>query len=231
MTSTFSVAIDGPVAAGKSTIGRRVADELSAIFFDSGIVYRAVAVEVLQRGVRPDDVLAVARIAESINIELERSGGETHLIANGVDVTDMLRTPEVDRALPPIAANTRVRSALLDCQRSAVEGRNAVVVGRDIGTVILPDAALKIYLDADTSTRASRRFEELRDRGIDITLETVYRDLLARDEKDLSRDQAPLRVADGAIVVNASEKSIEEVVNEILSLASERKSICGSDLG
>lgn len=226
MSETFTVAIDGPVAAGKTTIGRLLAARMGALFFDTGIVYRAVAHQTLDRNVDPSDDGAVATIAEELDIELKYVDGDTRLVANGTDISDVLRTPEIDRALPPISANPKVRSALLECQRSAIAGRSAVVVGRDIGTVILPDADLKIFLDADMPVRAQRRHQELQERGIDIDYQTVLRDLIARDQRDAERDHAPLAIADDALVVDASEKTIDEVVSEILELVSDRKSAC-----
>lgn len=226
MSECFAVAIDGPVAAGKTTVGRLLARELSALFFDTGIVYRAAAHQTLAQGVDPEDADAVAAIAEQLDLQLLNTANGTRLIVDGRDITDELRSPEVDRALPPISANPRVREALLECQRSAVDGLTAVVVGRDIGTVILPDADLKIYLDSGAEVRAHRRHQELRDRGVDISWETVYRDLQARDARDTSRDHAPLEIADGAIVVDATDKGVDEVVQELLGLVRERQKHC-----
>ena len=226
MSRAFAVAIDGPVAAGKTTIGRLLAEETGALFFDTGLVYRAVAHQTLERGIDPEDAEAVATLAASLDIELENVNGDTRLLADGDDITDALRSPAVDRALPPISANPCVRSALLACQREIVEGRSAIVVGRDIGTIILPNADLKIYLDAATEVRAQRRYDELRERGVDIAQETVLRDLRARDARDTTRDHAPLERAPGAVVVEATDKSIDEVVAEILGLIGVRRAEC-----
>ncbi|MEZ4520144.1 MAG: (d)CMP kinase [Thermomicrobiales bacterium] len=224
--SAFTVAIDGPVAAGKSTIGRLLAQRISALFFDTGILYRAVAHSVLEQGVDPDDDKRVADVASRFHAELREAGGESRLIVSDRDITDELRSPAIDRALPAVSANPAVREHLLDTQRKIVRGRRAIVVGRDIGTVIFPDADLKVYLDADPEIRATRRYEELRDRGIEIDRETVYRDLLARDERDRGRALAPLQVAEDAVIVDASNRDVEAVIELIVELIAERGGRC-----
>ncbi len=226
MSRAYAIAIDGPVAAGKTTVGRLLAESLGALFFDSGVVYRASALQALRSAVDPNDDAKVADTVAAMDLQLENTASGTRLLVDGVDVTDELRTPEVDRALPPISANQRVRRELLGIQRSAVAGHSAVVVGRDIGTVILPDADLKIYLDSASDERARRRYEELRGRGVEISHETVYRDLLERDRRDISREAAPLQIADGAVVVDATGKSVDEVVEQILKVVQERRIVC-----
>ena len=229
MTAAFTVAIDGPVAAGKTTIGRMLAQATGALFFDTGIVYRAVAHRALARAVDPRDDAAVSGLAASIKIELRDEQGDTRLLADGADISDELRSPEIDRALPPISANPGVRRALLDCQRSAIAGRSAVVVGRDIGTVILPEADLKIYLDAAPQVRAQRRYDELRARGVEIDPGIVLRDLLARDERDSSRAHAPLQQAPDAVVINATDMTAEAVVAVILERVAARQRKCAGE--
>ena len=216
MRRPLNVAIDGPVAAGKTTVGRMLAGRIGALFVDTGVVYRAVALQTLAKGICPTDAAAVTSIAEAMDLRIQDRHGESRVILNGDDVTGDLRTPEIDRALPPISANPGVREALLEVQRRMVMDQRAVVVGRDIGTVILPDADLKVYLDADARVRATRRHREMLDRGVEITFDDVFQDLEARDLLDTSRSHAPLERARGAVIVNASQQSIEDVLNEIM---------------
>lgn len=222
MSRQFTVAIDGPVAAGKTTVGRQLASRISALFFDTGVLYRAVAHAVLDHQVSPDADDEVARIAESISIDLEPSGEDARVIVDGSDITDALRSPEIDRALPSISANPGVRRHLLEVQRDIARGRRAVVVGRDIGTVVLPDAELKIYLDAEADVRATRRHDEMREHGVEISWDTVRRDLVARDGRDTSREHAPLTKATDAVTVDASERNVSEVIDAIVKLVAER---------
>lgn len=228
MTGTFLVAIDGPVAAGKTTVGRSLASRIAALFFDTGVLYRAVAHQVLARGVDPEDRQTVADLITSMDVDLQESGGETRLNVNGNDISDELRSPEIDRTLPLISANPDVRQALLGLQRDIVRGRRAVVVGRDIGTVVLPEADLKIYLDAARNVRATRRYEEMRERGVEIDWDTVHRDLLARDERDSSRKHAPLIKAADAVAIDASTRDVPDVVDVIVGLVGDRGGLCGS---
>ncbi|CAN5484807.1 (d)CMP kinase [soil metagenome] len=222
MRAQFTVAIDGPVAAGKTTVGRHLASRITALFFDTGMLYRAVAHAVLNHQIPPDAEDEVARIAESISIDLQQSGEDARVIVDGCDITDELRSPEIDRVLPSISANPDVRRHLLEVQRDIARGRRSVVVGRDIGTVVLPDADLKIYLDAEPDIRATRRYDELRERGVEISWKTVRRDLVARDGRDTSREHAPLTKAADAVTVDASNRSVSEVIDAIVELVVER---------
>jgi len=226
MTSPFVIAIDGPVAAGKTTVGRMLASRIDALFFDTGVLYRTVAHQVLALGINADDRRAVANLTASMDVDLQDEGGETRLVVNGCDISEELRTPEIDRTLPSVSANPGVRQALLGLQREIVRGRRAVVVGRDIGTVVLPDADLKIYLDAARDVRATRRYEEMLERGVEIDWDTVYRDLLARDERDSSRKHAPLTKADDAVAIDASSRDAPEVVDVIAELVGDRGGLC-----
>jgi len=228
MTRPFVIAIDGPVAAGKTTVGRMLASRIDALFFDTGVLYRAVAHQVLAHGIDVEDRRAVGDLTASMDVELQDECGETRLVVNGRDISEELRTLEIDRALPSISANPDVRRALLSLQRDIVRGRRAVVVGRDIGTVVLPDAELKIYLDAARDVRAKRRYEEIRERGVEIDWDTVYRDLLARDERDSSRKHAPLTKADDAVVIDASTRDVPEVIDVIAGLVGDRGGLCHS---
>lgn len=211
----FAVTIDGPVAAGKTTVGRLVARDLDAIEFDTGLLYRAAARGVVLAGVDPNDASAVAEIARQTELTLRPStveDGRAHdILVNGEDVTWDLRTPEIDHILPPIAANPGVREAfVIEQRRIGREGR-VVMIGRDIGTVILPDAEFKFFLDAPVDERARRRYGELRERGLDITYQTVLNDLEERDRVDKTRDISPLRPADDAVCIQTQGRSEEQV--------------------
>lgn len=218
---TFVIAIDGPVAAGKTTVGRLIAEKLDALFFDTGVLYRAIAQQVVQRGLDPEDREGVGALAESIDVELRypsRSPGRaSDVLVNGVDVTDQLRSPEVDRALPGVSANPRVREHLLGQQRQIASGKRVVVVGRDIGTVVLPNAEFKYFIEAAPEVRAERRYKELVERGVDVTYEEVRRDLEARDRRDMERAQAPLRKADGAVAIDATTRTAAEIADRVVA--------------
>jgi cytidylate kinase len=220
------VAIDGPAGSGKSTIGFAVAGLCSFLFFDTGIMYRAVTLAALQRGVEIADEVHVTGLAETIHIDLaapdpaEQDGRQTTVLLDGNDVTWTIRTPIVDRHVSPVAAYGGVRAALTVQQRRIAlrYGRGdadkggIVLVGRDTGTVIAPEAPVKIYMDASAEERARRRHVELAARGQVVAFENVLRDILRRDEIDSHRAVAPLRAAEDAIVVDTTGLSREEVI-------------------
>jgi CMP/dCMP kinase len=197
------VAIDGPAGAGKSTVARAAADALGFTYLDSGAMYRATALALLEQGG------AASERAEELQIEL----GE-RVVANGRDVTALIRTPEVTEAASRIATNERVRAALAQKQRELLGEGDWVAEGRDIGTVVAPDAAVKVYLCASPEERARRRAEEL---GADV--ETVLRDQTLRDEQDRSREHSPLAMAEGATELDTTGLSVDEVVSRIVALA------------
>ncbi len=215
----FVVAIDGPVAAGKTTVGKLLSKRIDALFFDTGVLYRALAMRVLKAGVNPEDRTAVASITCRMNVSLRypasRSDRAADVYLDGRDVTDCLRSPEIDRTLPGVSANPDVRKSLLKMQRDIAHGKRVVVVGRDIGSVIFPDAAFKYFIEATPEVRARRRYLELRERGEAVSYEDVLRDLETRDERDLSRSDAPLLIADGAVVLDATQNSAEEIADRI----------------
>jgi cytidylate kinase len=217
-----TIALDGPAAAGKTTVGRRLAETLGYLFFDTGVLYRALALQALAEGVSPEDGVALAALAERREVAVEaRPGldpGYVVLLA-GHDVTAALRSPEVDRTVSPVSRHPEVRSALLETQRSIAASGEAVVVGRDIGTAVLPDADLKLYLDASTEARARRRADELARRGLDVDYEAVLADLLARDAQDAGRASGPLAVAPDAVVVDTDNCGLDEVVAHLAALA------------
>lgn len=211
----LTVAIDGPVAAGKTTVGDLVARKLGAVAFDTGILYRAVAHAVVRDGLDPDDADVVAKLAGDLDVKIQPAskddGRSQDILVDGEDVTWGLRTPAVDRVLPPVSANPGVREALLETQRQIGRSGRVVMIGRDIGTVILPDADFKFFIDAPMPERARRRHQELIERGVEISYDEVLRDLEQRDRVDSSRAVAPLKPADDAVRIDTNGRSAEDV--------------------
>jgi cytidylate kinase len=221
-----TIAIDGPAASGKSTIGELLAQRLGYLYFDTGVMYRAVTWAALERGIPIQDEAAVTALAEQLRIDVlppkTDDGRQYTVLADGVDVTWAVRTPEVDAHVSPVSAYPGVRRALVAQQRRVAAGGRVVMVGRDITTVVLPDADLKLYLDASVEERARRRWREVRARGKETRYEAVLASMRRRDEIDSQRAVAPLRVADDAIVVDTTDLSIEEVLAQTERLVEER---------
>ena len=219
MKPFISVAIDGPAGAGKSTIARRVAAELGYLYVDTGAIYRTVGYHMSLMGVGPKDSAGIRRCIDDVNIEIRYGDdGLQHMILNGADVTDKIRTPEMSIMASGVATQSCVRDYLLEMQRSLAETHNVVMDGRDIGTVVLPNARVKIYLTASAGVRAERRCRELLQRGETVEYADVYTDIVKRDEQDMNRAIAPLRCADDAEVVDSSAMSIDQVVAEIKAI-------------
>lgn len=215
----FAIAIDGPAAAGKSTVADLVARSLQAVVFDTGVLYRAVTLIAVQRGIAPDDEDALAKVAATMDVDVRPptvpDERKADIFLDGRDVTWDLRSQEVDRALSPIAALPAVRHALLEPQRRVGRSGRVVIVGRDIGTVVLPDADLKIYLMASAHERARRRYRELAANGADVTCESVLEALIRRDKIDSERALAPLMPADDAIVIDSDNVPAVDVARQI----------------
>ena len=219
MKPFISVAIDGPAGAGKSTIARRVASELGYLYVDTGAIYRTVGYHMSLMGIGPKDTDGIRRCLDDVNIEIRYGeDGLQHMILNGSDVTDQIRTPEMSAMASGVAAQNCVRDYLLEMQRTLARTNNVVMDGRDIGTVVLPDAPVKIYLTASEGVRADRRFKELIARGENVRYEDVYTDIVKRDQQDMNRPIAPLRCAEDAVVVDSSYLSIDQVVAEIKAI-------------
>jgi cytidylate kinase len=213
----LSIAIDGPAASGKSTVGGILAARLGYLYFDTGVMYRAVTWAALNRGIAIDDEPAVTRLAEEIAIEMlpptEDDGRQFTVRVDGTDITWDIRSAEVNRYVSPVSAYVGVRKALLHKQREIGAAGKVIMVGRDIGTVILPEADVKIYLDATLEERARRRYLESVERDPSRTFEDVLQEVRRRDEIDSSRAEAPLRVADGATVIDSTNMRVQEVVD------------------
>lgn len=208
------IAIDGPAGAGKSTVARAVARALGWAYVDTGTLYRAVAVAVLERGVDPSDVAAVEALAGSV--ALEPRGDSARV--DGVDVADRLRTPEVSRVASLISAYSGVRRALLAGQREIAATRDLVMAGRDIGSTVVPDAPVKVFLTASLEERAARRAAELGVEAGDSSMNDIERSIASRDDADSAREESPLHKAPDAVEIDSTGKEVDEVVSEILAL-------------
>jgi cytidylate kinase len=218
------IAIDGPAASGKSTIGKRLADTLGYLFFDTGVMYRAITWLALQRGLAMDDEAAITSLAESVPIDVQppsqADGRACDVVIDGQDVTWETRRPEVDANVSVVSAYPGVRRALSAQQRRIGQRGGVVMVGRDIGTVVLPEADLKIYLDASAEERARRRYDEIIARGESVDYDEILAKVIERDRIDSTRDVAPLKTADDAVVVDSDNLNAEEVFQQILALCS-----------
>ena len=222
MTLPKTIAIDGPAASGKTTLGMLLAKALCYLFLDTGVMYRAVTWAALQRGVALDDEQALKDLAESADIDVrlpsKADGRTSDVLIDGQDVTWEIRLPEVEANVSVVSAYSGVRRALTVQQRRIGSRGRIVMVGRDIGTVVMPDADLKIYLDASMEERARRRYEEVRRRGEQASLEVILRGIRERDRIDSSRQVAPLRPAENAVILNSDGLDAREVLEEVLAL-------------
>ena len=213
-----NIAIDGPAGAGKSTIAKRVAKELSFIYVDTGAMYRAVALYLLNNKIAGTDTQAVADNCEKAEVSIRYENGEQVVILNGENVNQHIRTEEVGNMASKTSANPAVRAHLLNLQRNLARKNDVVMDGRDIGTVVLPDADVKVYLTASVETRAKRRFLELQEKGEPADLTKIAADIEDRDYRDMHRDISPLRQAEDATLVDSSDMTIDQVVERILEL-------------
>lgn len=217
----FNIAIDGPAGAGKSTIAKKAAKELSYVYVDTGAMFRAMALYCIRNGVDKKDEAAVSDACEKINVSISYENGEQQVLLNGENVNGLIRTEEVGLTASVISAYGKVRSKLLELQRELAAVQNVIMDGRDIGTCVLLDAQVKIYLTASVETRGKRRFLELQEKGEESTLEEICADIRDRDYRDMNREIAPLKQAEDAILVDSSHMTIDEVVETILKLVSQ----------
>ena len=217
------IAIDGPCGSGKSTLAKAVAHELGIIYVDTGALYRTVGYYVYLNGKNPHDVNEVEKLLAGIHIELKYENGAQKVILNGEDLGDKIRMPEMSMYASAVSKIPAVRAFLLEMQKSLARENSVVMDGRDIGTVIIPDADLKIFLTASNETRAKRRTIELQSKGVDAKYDDVLADMIERDRQDKNRDIAPAVPADDAIIFDNSDMSVEESLREIVRLVNERK--------
>lgn len=217
-----NVAVDGPAGAGKSTISRAAAKELGFIYVDTGALYRAVGVYALRNGIGTKDSENIEKALKDIVVELKFVGDVQHVFLNGEDVSAEIRTPEASMAASDVSAIPCVRAFLFDLQRDIAKKNNCLMDGRDIGTVVLPDAKIKIFLTASAEERAKRRYKELVEKGAKDTYEEVLADLEKRDYQDSHREIAPLKPAEDSIIVDTSDYNFDEAKNIIVNIIKER---------
>ena len=223
MAKTYTIAIDGPAGAGKSTIARALAKELGYYYVDTGAIYRTVAYFLDLLGVSPKDVDGVERYLDELTVEIEYDEeGKQHMIMNGMDVSEDIRTPDISRKASLVSAHAMVRDMLLDMQRDVAKKHNVIMDGRDIGTVVLPRATVKIFLTASAEVRAQRRLEEIQAKGQQGNFKQVLADIQQRDYQDSHRAIAPLKQAKDAVLLDTSELDIDGVVAAMKKIVMEK---------
>lgn len=215
MSDIIAIAIDGPAGAGKSTIAKLVAKNLGFIYVDTGAMYRAMAVHFIRNGIRADEIEKIEAACDDVSVTIRYEKGEQQVMLNGENVTHLLRTEEVGKMASASSVVPKVRMKLVELQRQMAATNNVVMDGRDIGTYVLPDAKVKIYMTAGIRERALRRFDELSKKGIACNLDEIEKDIAERDYRDMNRDFAPLRQAEDAVYLDTSELTIEQVADEV----------------
>jgi CMP/dCMP kinase len=219
----MNIAIDGPAGSGKSTIAKILSGKLGFIYVDTGAMYRAIALYCIRKGIQAEEENKIEGILPEIQVSIVYENGSQIVYLNGEDVSGEIRTPQVSAMTSPVAAYAAVRDKLLDLQRKLAEENDVVMDGRDIGTHVLPNAELKIYLTASVKTRALRRFKELEEKGDNTPLEEIEQSIRERDERDMNREIAPLKQAEDAYYLDSSDLTIEEVVSEMEKLVAEKR--------
>ena len=217
-----SIAIVGPAGAGKSTIARKVAEKLSFIYVDTGALYRSMALYFIRHDIAAQDEEKIAAACPDIDVSIAYQDGEQQVILNGENVNGLIRTEQVSMMTSDTSKYPVVREKLLSLQRGLAEKENVIMDGRDIGTCVLPNADVKIYLTASAAERARRRYKEQTERGDDCDIKEIERDIIARDEQDMNREVAPLRQAEDAVLVDSSDMTIDQVVDEIIRIYQEK---------
>ena len=221
MNNIINVAIDGPAGAGKSTVARAAAKEIGFIYVDTGALYRAVGVNALRKGIDTKDKPAVAASLSDISVDLVFENGEQKVLLNGENVSVEIRTPPASMAASDVSAVPEVRAFLFDLQRDIAKRNSCIMDGRDIGTVVLPDAKVKIFLTASPEERATRRYKELIEKGTDVKYEDVLSELIERDYNDSHREIAPLKPAEDGVILDTTGLSLEDSVNSIIKIIKE----------
>lgn len=216
---SFVIAIDGPAGAGKSTIAKAVSKKLNSIYVDTGAMYRSIALFMIRNNVSKEDTASIAAKCKDADVTINYEGGVQNVILNGENVNGLIRTEEVGNMASVVSAVPEVRAHLLQLQRNLAASTDVVMDGRDIGTTVLPDANLKVYLTASSKVRAKRRYDELTAKGESCDIDVIEKDIIDRDHRDMTREISPLKQADDAILVDSSDMSIEEVENKIIELA------------
>lgn len=219
----FSIAIDGPAGAGKSTIAKALAKRLGFIYVDTGAMYRTMALELLRKGISPEDVPAMEQACQDVEISIAYEEGSQQMYLNGENVSSLIRREEVGNMASVSAANGKIREKLVDLQRQMAARENVVMDGRDIGTCVLPQADVKIYLTASVHTRAMRRYKEYLEKGQKVDLQKIEKDIEKRDYQDMHRDISPLKQAEDAVLLDSSDMGIEEVIDAMIALYEKKK--------
>ena len=220
---SFNVAIDGPAGAGKSTIAKRVAKQLGFIYVDTGAMYRAMALYLLKNNVDKEDQEAIGSKCQDADISIRYENGEQIVLLNGENVNGFIRTEEVGNMASVSSANPKLRVKLVELQKKLAAQADVIMDGRDIGTCVLPNADVKVYLTASSAVRAMRRFKELEAKGVECDLAQIEADIIDRDHRDMTREHSPLKQAEDAILVDSSDMTIDEVVEKICALAKEKQ--------
>ena len=214
----LTIAIDGPSGAGKSTVAKSLAKRLGYVYIDTGAMYRSVALKVKEKGISPEDRSALKALASSLHVTFATEGDQTHVFCDGEDITSAIRTPEISRLASFISKQKEVRKSLVQFQRKMGEEGGVVLEGRDIGTVVFPDADVKFYLDADRDERVRRRYDEMIQRGMEVDFRETKEALVQRDHDDMHRTHSPLKRANDALWIDSTHRSVEEVVEEMVCL-------------
>ena len=222
LKKTVAIAIDGPAGAGKSTIARKLAEKTGYIYVDTGALYRTVALSISRNGIDPLDISAVVSHIAEIAVDIKYIDGEQRVILNGEDVSELIRTPEVSMTASVTSAIPEVRAFLLGLQRKLAKEHNVVMDGRDIATVVLPDAKVKVFLTASPEIRARRRYDELVLKGQKVEFDDVLADIIKRDAQDMNREVAPLKPAAESVIVDTSDLDLEGAVNAMQNVIKER---------
>lgn len=210
------IAIDGPAGSGKGTITKMIEKKLGIFNLDTGVTYRCVALETLRRNIDLEDEEKIIQIANEINIEIEKKDGKDRVYLNGENVTSRIREMDVSNIVSIVSSIVPVRTKMVEVQRNLAKGKDVIVEGRDIGTVVFPNADLKIYLDASVEVRADRRYKEMIEKGIEGTYEEVLENIKTRDYNDMHKEVGALKVADGAVIIDSSNLTIEEVTERVI---------------
>ena len=227
----LTIAIDGPSGAGKSTVAKALAKRLGYLYIDTGAMYRSVALRVKEKSISPENESAVSQLASSLHLTLTHKGEQIHVFCDGQDVTEAIRTPEISRLASHISKQKAVREALVRMQREMGKEGGVVLEGRDIGTVVFPDAEVKFYLDAEGDERARRRFDEMVEKGVEVDFKETQEELLQRDHNDMHRVHSPLKKARDALYINSTHRSVEGIVEEMTRIVKSKDSPSGGVTG
>ena len=218
----FNIAVDGPAGAGKSTIAKKVAKELSFIYVDTGAMYRSMALYFMRNGIAKEDEAAISDACKTVEVSIAYENGEQQVLLNGENVSKEIRKEEVGKMASATSVYKEVRTKLVELQQKLAADKDVIMDGRDIGTCVLPNAQVKIYLTASVETRAERRYQELQEKGAACDLEVIKKDIADRDYQDMHREISPLKQAEDAILVDSSDMGIEEVVETIKNIYREK---------